>query len=187
MTSGRRTIRRSRLTSSVEVGQLLQTLMIAELVAPSTCLWLVSPWISDIGVVDNSTLSYEDLNDAWGPREVRLSEVLLARARRGAALVVATRLNEPHNRPFLNTIRGAFGQADLNREPHLIVADDDLLHEKGIAGDTFYLSGSMNLTYTGIHIGSELVALDLDPVEVARARRSFYERFGGVFDRRVGR
>lgn len=184
VTFARRTIRRSRLTSSLEVGQLLQNLMIAELVRPSTCLWIVSPWITDIEVIDNSTLSFDDLSDTWGPRNVRLSEVLLARARCGLALVIATRLADHHNTRFLQDIRAVFGEAELDDEPHLVITDDDVLHEKGIAGDTFYLSGSMNLTYTGVHIGSELVSLDLDPVEVARARRSFFERFGGTFAER---
>jgi hypothetical protein len=180
--AGRRTIRRSRLTSSREVAQLLQNLMIAELLRPSVCLWIVSPWITDIGVIDNSTLSFDDLGGAWGPRTVRLSEVLLARARFGSALVIATRLADPHNAAFLNDIKAAFGEAELDDEFHLVITDDDLLHEKGIAGDSFYLSGSMNLTYTGVHIGSEMVTLDLEAAEVARARRSFFERFGGTFN-----
>jgi hypothetical protein len=155
--------------------------MITELVRPSTCLWIVSPWITDIGVLDNSTLSFEDLCETWGPRHVRLTEVLLARARSGAALVIATRLGDPHNQAFLHEIKAAFGGAELDNESFLVITDDDVLHEKGIAGDNFYLSGSMNLTYTGVHIGSEMVTLDLDPVEIARARRSFFERFGGIF------
>ena len=32
---------------------LLQMLFLSELLAPSRCLWLVSPWISDIPVIDN--------------------------------------------------------------------------------------------------------------------------------------
>ena len=47
----------SRLTSR-QLPDLLQTILVAELIAPSQCLWLVSPWISDIPVVDNTANTF---------------------------------------------------------------------------------------------------------------------------------
>jgi hypothetical protein len=80
---------------------------------------------------------------------------------------------------FVSRIKTLFDNAD--QSGRLIVEDDEKLHEKGLAGDRFYLAGSMNLTWTGVRIASEVVTLDLDPAEVARARRSYSDRYGGTF------
>jgi hypothetical protein len=182
----RRTIRRSRLTSGTEVAALVQTVLLAELFEPSRCMWIVSPWISDIPILDNATLGFGGLSDEWGPRRVRLSEVLVARAKTGAALVVATRLMDERNQNFAAAMHATFAEAWLDDADALRLVDDELLHEKGIAGDDFYLAGSMNLTWTGVHIASEVVTWSLAPSEVHGARRSFFERYGGVFAREAG-
>ena len=48
-----RVIRKSQTRSSTEAASLLANLFAAELVSPSECIWLVSPWISDIQILDN--------------------------------------------------------------------------------------------------------------------------------------
>jgi hypothetical protein len=53
------------------------------------------------------------------------------------------------------------------------------LHEKGLLGDDFYLSGSMNLTYGGVELLEETVKFDTAPEVVADARLVYYERWGG--------
>lgn len=179
MTGQLRTIRRSKLTSATEVAALVQSLLVAELLRPSRCLWIVSPWISDIDVVDNSTLGFRDVVEHWGPRQVRLSDALVERARAGAALVVATRCGDDNNTAFVAALRTAFFGAGLDNSGLLSIVDDALLHEKGIAGDDFYLAGSMNLTWTGVHLANEVVTWTREPGEVQSARRSFAERYGG--------
>ncbi len=179
-----RTIRRSRLTSNTEALALVQSLLIAEVVRPSACLWLVSPWISDIPIVDNTTLDYADVAENWGPRQVRLSEVLVERGRSGAQLVIATRLDDERNQQFLTRLRASFREAGADDDGILRLVQDDLLHEKGIAGDDYYLSGSMNLTWAGVHISSEVLRLTRSADEVQAARRSYAERYGGQFQLR---
>ena len=44
-----------------QVTDLLQTIFASEIVAPSSRLWIVSPWISDIPVVDNRANSFTSL------------------------------------------------------------------------------------------------------------------------------
>lgn len=180
-TSERRTIRRSKLTSNTEALSLVQSLLLGELLRPSVCMWIVSPWISDIPILDNSTLNYSDLSEDWGPRQVRLSEVLVQRARSGAQLVIATRLDDDRNKAFVSSVRSGFYDIGADDPARLLLVQDDLLHEKGLAGDDYYLSGSMNLTWTGVHISSEMLRLSLALDEVQAARRSFSERYGGEF------
>lgn len=172
----RRVIRRSSLTSAAEAAEVLRMVLLAEVVEPSPCMWLVSPWISDVAVLDNTTLAFAHLDGTWGAREVRLSEILDHRVRRGAGVVVATRESEPANQPFLEAIRRA-GRAVLD-EGLLKVVDDELLHEKGLASERFYLSGSLNITWNGIHVLGEKVELSTLAVDVQGAVRSFSERYG---------
>ncbi len=90
----------------------------------------------------------------------------------GTTVHVATRQNE-RNRSFLTALNS------LGRDPHLQVHMSDELHEKGLLGDDYYLSGSMNFTVTGIQINEEVVHLITDPADVARNRVSLTQRWGG--------
>ena len=38
-----------------EAERLLQTILLAELVAPSEVIWLISPWVTDVAILDNRT------------------------------------------------------------------------------------------------------------------------------------
>jgi phosphatidylserine/phosphatidylglycerophosphate/cardiolipin synthase-like enzyme len=55
-----------------------------------------------------------------------------------------------------------------------------MLHAKSIVADDFALVGSMNLTYTGVHLREEYLELKTDPEFVAEARISAFESFGGI-------
>ena len=77
-----RIIRKSHKKSSGEAALLLSSVFLAELLAPSKCLWIVSPWISDVPLIDNSADSIEPLR-SFGPRFIRLTEVLVTLAEQG--------------------------------------------------------------------------------------------------------
>jgi hypothetical protein len=51
------------------------------------------------------------------------------------------------------------------------------LHEKGILAKGLLLSGSMNLTYNGIHRLEEAVTLSDDLDVIARTRLAYHERW----------
>ncbi|MBN3959439.1 phospholipase D-like domain-containing protein DpdK [Nostoc sp. NMS8] len=72
----------SRL-SSRQIPDLLQTIFVAELIIPSQCVWLVSPWISDIPVIDNTANTFLCLEPSWSRSRIRLSQVLATLAERG--------------------------------------------------------------------------------------------------------
>ncbi len=50
----------SRL-STRHIPDLLQAIFVAELISPSRDIWIISPWISDIPVIDNQTNRFQHL------------------------------------------------------------------------------------------------------------------------------
>lgn len=51
----RRTIFKSAHAATREAELLLQNLLVAEVLYPSSELWLISPWVTDVEIVDNRT------------------------------------------------------------------------------------------------------------------------------------
>ena len=45
----------------------------------------------------------------------------------------------------------------------------DLLHTKGIVTSTFFLKGSMNLTFSGVNRNDETLMITNDPVMISEA------------------
>ena len=173
-----RVIRKSRAQSAGEVLEMLGALFSAELVEPSRCVWLVSPWVSDVEVLDNSAGTYSALTN-FGRRPIRLVEVLVTLAAEGAFVVVAT-TPDPHNDMFLRRLEVL--QKDLRVEDRINVVVDrsGKLHTKALTGDDYAVAGSMNITYTGINLREEQVELHTNESYVAQARMDAFDRFGGV-------
>lgn len=157
-----------------EAGELLQGLFVSELVAPSTRLWLVSPWITDFPTIDNRTLAFERLVPEWGPRVVHLTEVVRGILIRGGHVSIVTRPS--HSDDFIARL-GAMSEVDTT-SGSLNVVTRTKLHEKGVLSDSFHLGGSMNLTYSGVQINDEALILDTDPDTLAHARSSYVSRYG---------
>jgi hypothetical protein len=161
-------------SSSPEAADLLQAIFAAELLSPSRSLWLVSPWISDIPILDNRANAFLSLEPAWAETRVRLSAVLLKLASLGTRVVVATR-PIPHNTAFITVLR----DGDVAAGPRPVVHQAGELHEKGILGDSYHLGGSMNITHNGISVNDESLQYQTDPWEVARTRILLGERWPG--------
>jgi hypothetical protein len=173
-----RVVRKSRAQSASEARDLLAAVFTAELVRPSSCLWLVTPWISDIELLDNRTGAFVDLLP-FGWRPIRLAEVLVRLASYGCTVVVATN-SDQHNAIFRNRLL-YLAEDFAVRERVLIEVDStDELHAKTLTGDDYTLTGSMNITHFGIEIREEHIELHTDPSYVARARMDMHDRFGGT-------
>jgi hypothetical protein len=172
-----RVIRKSRAQSASEVLEMLGALFSAELVAPSKCVWLVSPWVTDVEVLDNSAGTHSALM-RFGRRPIRLVEVLVTLAAEGAFIVVAT-TPDAHNDMFRRRL--TLLQNDLNVADRIRVVVDESgkLHTKALTGDDYAVAGSMNITHTGINLREEQVELRTDDVYVAQARLDAFDRFGG--------
>jgi len=155
-------------------ADFLQSLFVAELIAPSTRLWLISPWLADIELVDNRARQFSSLFPDWPVAYVRLSRVLETMLQRGAHIVVIMNQDERNNE-FARTLH------ELTRVypyPQLRVERAANLHEKGIVGDHFSLSGSMNLTYHGVYVNEEQLLYTTDLAQVAERRLRLAQRWG---------
>lgn len=175
--NGVRRIFRSSSTSSAEIRELLESLFAAELLSPGRCLWLVSPWLTDLELLDNRTGAYAALDPQWGPRQLRLAELLGRLLELGSRIVIVTR-PDPHNEPILRRLSD---QAKASGADQLLtIHRRGTLHLKGLLSDDFYLSGSMNLTFNGVEILEEGVTLETGREATEAARIAFLEDYGGV-------
>lgn len=164
----------SRL-SPRQIPELLQTVFVAELLIPSRCLWLVSPWVSDIPIIDNTANNFLALEPSWSRSRIRLSQVLLTLAEKGTTIHVATR-TDTHNRSFMESLKMMADVKGLTVQLH----QQEELHAKGLVGDSFAINGSMNFTFNGITVNEEEVNYYTDPKAIAERKIILTERWGGV-------
>lgn len=135
-----------------EVRELIQGIFVAELLSPSETLWIVSPWISDIPVINDHAGRFRFLHTS-GQTTVRLTQVIEELAKKGTRINVVTR-SDPTNEAFLHSVRSWVSDREIIDVTVRIV---DTVHAKGLAGDQYSLSGSMNLTWYGTQKWDELV------------------------------
>ena len=162
----------SAFDSRNSVRELLQIVFASELLAPSRCLWVVSPWLRDVPVLDNTTGSFLFLCPEFPQTEVRLSLVLRELLARGSELVIATR-PDPGNRQVIDSLRG------IGRDDGVIFHERAELHAKGIVGDSYSLVGSMNLTFNGLDRLTEMLVFQTERASVEQLRLSFRREYGG--------
>jgi hypothetical protein len=165
--------RRIRSGQFLALADLLQSIFVTELIRPSNPLFISSPWISDLDLIDNSARQFAALAAAWPARSIRLSEILTTILERGGSVIVITGRSES-NQSFLGVAREI--ESAHPRRFRVIIADD--VHEKGICGDDFSLDGSMNLTYNGVRVNKEYVIFTTIPREVAERRMEFLHAWG---------
>jgi phosphatidylserine/phosphatidylglycerophosphate/cardiolipin synthase-like enzyme len=173
-----RVIRKSQSASSREAADLLAGIFCAELVAPSKCLWLVSPWISDVELIDNSAGGFDALG-RFGKRRIRLVEILVTLASEGSHVVVGT-TTDAHNTRFRQRLQTTAEDRRVYDRFTISIDASENLHTKAVTGDDYALAGSMNITFNGIQVREELVDLRTDQSFVAQARMDAFDRFGGV-------
>lgn len=158
-----------------QVKDILQIIFVAEMLSPSSTLWIVSPWISDIPVIDNESNQFITLETDWNRRKVNLSEVLHKLMEKGTSVVIATR-DDTINQKMIEKLKNYHG----DNNPKLTVKINEDLHEKGILGDHYYLSGSMNFTFNGLLVNEENVFYHTDRTTVAEQRVKYSQRWGGI-------
>lgn len=175
----RRRIFKTQLTGSASLRELLQTMFVSEWVSASNegKLWVVSPWISDITLIDNRSGDFDSLNPEWGRRQVRLAEILVSLMMRSNNLSLVTRDVET-NDPFLQTIGDLARQAGVGSQLNIVIRNE--LHTKGIVLSRSQVLGSMNLTYNGLEILDESIEFCIDQREVAVMRNQFHNDYGDV-------
>jgi phosphatidylserine/phosphatidylglycerophosphate/cardiolipin synthase-like enzyme len=164
-----RTLRISPVTG-IRVDPVLTAVLLAELLAPSREIWLVSAWISDVPAVDNGAGDYDSLFGDAVARIYQLSEVLGLLSVRGARLTVVTR-DVRENDSFLTRL----GRVAVAKRLRVIRSPD--AHEKTFCGSDWLLSGSMNFTVNGMTVNDEVITYQLDGTAAAQARIELAHRW----------
>lgn len=170
MTALYRRIFKNQQTGTATIRELLQSMFVGEMLGTSYRIWIVSPWVSNIVLIDNRSGNFDSLTPEWGRREVRLADVLIGLMARGTEVVLVTRDLET-NTPFLNHLQEAAAMHAIDEQ--LIVQLDPLLHTKGILLSHSLLIGSMNLTYNGLVMNDEWIQFSIDPDDIATTRLEF--------------
>ena len=170
-----RNLRTTAFASREELTDALQCIFVSEVLVPSTPLWIVTPWISDVPIIDNRTGRFTGLVPALPPRWIRLGEILEQQLVRGGSLVIACR-DVDHNRSFIEQIQRR--ARNIGREQCVRVCMSSELHEKGILSGNVLLNGSMNLTYNGLRKLEEVINLTDASDPVTRARAAYLDRWG---------
>lgn len=158
--------------SSRQLPDLLQVLLVAELISPSTCLWLVSPWVSDIPIIDNTANTFLALEPSWPRSKIRLVQVLATLTRLGTTVCVAIR-PDLHNRSFVEAL------GILANDNYLRIHQAEELHTKGMLSDAFFLAGSMNFTFNGITVNEEALIYETALETISEQKLNFRARWGG--------
>ncbi len=170
-----RRIFKSVITSQKVIQELITLMMVGELVDPGPAMWIVSPWITDVPLLDNRAGSIDAINPEWGHREIRLADIAVQLMAGGTEVKIVTRPDD-HNKVFLRRLADAAAAAavyDL-----LTITERDRLHTKGILTRRGLMLGSMNLTYSGLELNDEVITYDTDPQVLASARVAFANYVG---------
>lgn len=154
------------------IRDTLEALFLAELLRPSPELWILSAWVSDVEVIDNSARSFSAVYPEWPPVSIRLSQLIRALASRGQRVCLVVRDVE-HNAQFIRTLR----DLQLEFEGRLGLAVSATAHEKTVVGEDYIFGGSMNLTRSGLTSSEEHVLLRVDAQAAASRRLALQERW----------
>ena len=154
-----------------EVKELLVSVCTAELVVPSKEIWLTSPWLSDVPLLDNRAGAFRGLGSGWARQEVTLFRVLAELVRRRSRLVITTR---PFNNweKYKRRLADFVGEGPAKGRLFWLEPREEL-HTKGLIGDGYVISGSMNFTYNGINILDEGLIYETRRAQVAEHRVNF--------------
>ncbi len=170
-----RVLQKSRGRSRNEARELLQYFFASELISPSKCLWIVSPWLRNVDLFDSTTGGFAALFPDTPKRIIRLTDVLRALLLAGARLVIVLRAPRDdggvsHQLTEIATTLDCFDQ--------LSIVDSPTLHTKGLLGDRVAVMGSMNVTYAGVDAHTEFLQFVTDAELVAKLRLEFSGAYG---------
>jgi phosphatidylserine/phosphatidylglycerophosphate/cardiolipin synthase-like enzyme len=165
-----RRIFKSQHTGVATIRELLQTMFVGEMLLVGEKIWIVSPWVSNVVLIDNRAGNFDTLNPEWSRREIRLVDVLVALMARGCHVVIVTRDLET-NRGFINQLSDISERNAL--ESHVTIKTHNPLHTKGILLSKCLLMGSMNLTYNGLEMNDEWIQFSIDSEDIAKTRLEF--------------
>jgi phosphatidylserine/phosphatidylglycerophosphate/cardiolipin synthase-like enzyme len=169
-----RTVYKRHDRAREEVRRLLAALFVSELLEPSGEVWLVSPWIRDIAVLNNQPGDFTAIQPSWGQRDIRLVDCLSTVLARGSSVHVKTS-EDPASRNLLTTLERQ--ARDLDATDRLRTRTSTLLHTKGLLTSRCLIRGSMNFTVRGVELNEEAITYDLDQGAIAEMRIAFHDQW----------
>ena len=147
--------------SSIQLIDCLSSLLTLELFSPGEELYLISPWLSNVPLIDNRHGQFRAIAGEYNKPTLYLVDILRLLAERGTAVrVLYLSPAKDMTSIFLQ------GTQDIEHIEH---RGFRRLHEKGLITPHFYLRGSMNFTYSGINLNQESVELTTDEAAVWQA------------------
>jgi hypothetical protein len=130
------------------LGSALGTLLLVGVEAKPA--YFSSPWISDFVLFQNSYREFGALfPEIADQSEIRFSDYLLRLSRKLPVRIITTRSE---------TSEGFIKRLEMSGESkikHRFARDE--YHEKGILAPSFYIEGSMNITYSGVYVRGEKI------------------------------
>lgn len=175
----KRTIRKGRLVASLDVQNALESLFVAETLKGSQEFWIVSPWLSDVGIIDNRGGRFAHLSEL-GDRKLKLTEILIYLVNRFETKVTVVVSDDGWASEARQGIPAAFKQAGKRDFLNMHVKSRDHLHDKIIATSDWLVSGSMNFTKQGITVRDEHVDIETDPSHIAPILIDLRNRYPSV-------
>ena len=151
---------------------ILQSVFATELLAPSRPLWILSPWISDVELIDNRGGRFSGIEPSWPNAGIRLMLILRTITARGGRVTIVAN-HATHNDEFERRL-------EVLDDPGIQFIRDELVHAKGIIGERFLVAGSMNLTYGGVNRNDEHVEYDTNPARINEWRVELEQRWGAT-------
>jgi phosphatidylserine/phosphatidylglycerophosphate/cardiolipin synthase-like enzyme len=153
-----RSIKSKARGSSVQLIDCLSSLFLLELLSPSPELYLISPWLSKVVLINNRFGQFRAVTSQLNKSELDLTDILTMLADRGTRVRIMCRPQSNQTEDVLTSLPNS---VECRRM--------ETLHEKGLVSHHFYLRGSMNFTHAGVNLNDESIELTRNPDEVARA------------------
>lgn len=169
-TNTTRRIFKTAQTAENTIKELVTLILMSEVSDPGSEVYFVSPWISNVPLLDNRNGSFDTVNPDWGHRLIRLVDITSHLITLGCTVQIVTR-SDTHNRYFLSQLSEIIEDQGLLHSLRILIRDS--LHTKGILTKHGVLIGSMNLTYNGFTELDEVVTYDKAEQEISQARLAF--------------
>lgn len=174
-----RTIHTSVGSNKVEIADLLISLFAIEVYQPSKEIWLISPFIGDVELLDNTAGRFAKVAPVFEWRMIKMSEILKFLYDNGTELRVVTKEKNERNQRFIRQMRMLLGNQFEKVMQFGFQTESN--HRKGFLTDKFLLEGTMNFTYNGIFSNDEQIRLQTEESERKIFRFNVRKSFGAQF------
>jgi hypothetical protein len=171
-----RHIRKGPGRARLDVRHALESLFVAESLFGSPEIWIVSPWISDVPIIDNRGGQFAHLT-TLGNKRILMSEILVFLSTKFGTKVTVVISDHQWANEFRTNLPRAFADQKKSNLLNLVVQSQYELHEKSITTKDWQVGGSMNFTKQGIYVRDEVVTIDNTSESLAEAIIDLRNRF----------